>query len=210
MARLTVPVKLRWSDIDGYGHVNNAAMLTLLEEARIAAFWADPDDDADAAGGRILAAGTGAQTATFIAHQEIEYLAPLEYNGAMTGPLDDLTVLEIASWVAAPSCGALMADMGDGAALARQLAAEMYGEHFDIPAPDQLVFISSFSGGEVFRSGCCFYRGRGKIFYFRPGHETFPTYYQPEVQRVIANGVKWAAPSEGPKVKFGNVPEFMK
>src|SRR5699024_9070598 len=72
MARLTVPVKLRWSDIDGYGHVNNAAMLTLLEEARIAAFWASPEDP-DVAGGRILAAGDGAQTATFIAHQEIEY-----------------------------------------------------------------------------------------------------------------------------------------
>src|SRR5262249_2110010 len=51
---------------------------------------------------------------------------------------------------------------------------EMYGEFFDIPAPDELIFVSSFSGGEVFRSGCCFYRGKGKIFYFSPGHETFP------------------------------------
>lgn len=87
---------------------------------------------------------------------------------------------------------------------------EMYGERFDIPEPDTLVFVSWFQGGEVFRSGCCYHRGRGKIFYFRPGHETYPTYYQPEVQRVIANGVRWAAPSEGPQVKFGNVPEFMK
>jgi trehalose utilization protein len=84
---------------------------------------------------------------------------------------------------------------------------EMYGELFDIPAPDELVFISWFAGGEVFRSGCCFYRGSGKIFYFRPGHETLPTYYQKEVQQVIYNGVLWAAPAGGPKVTFGHRPE---
>ena len=71
---------------------------------------------------------------------------------------------------------------------------EMYGEYFDIPQPDELVFVSWFKGGEVFRSGACFTRGAGKIFYFRPGHETFPTYFQPEVRRVISNAVKWAAP----------------
>ncbi len=85
--------------------------------------------------------------------------------------------------------------------------AEMYGEHFDIPEPDQLVFVSWFAGGEVFRSGCCFYRGRGKIFYFRPGHETYPIYHQPEVLQVISNGVQWAAPSGGPVVNFGHRPE---
>ena len=72
--------------------------------------------------------------------------------------------------------------------------AEMYGERFDIPAPDELIFISWFAGGEVFRSGCCFHRGCGKIFYFRPGHETYPIFYQPEVRQVIANAVRWAAP----------------
>jgi trehalose utilization protein len=56
------------------------------------------------------------------------------------------------------------------------------------------VFVSWFAGGEVFRSGCCYRRGRGRIFYFRPGHETFPTYFDPMVQRVIANAVRWAAP----------------
>jgi trehalose utilization protein len=71
---------------------------------------------------------------------------------------------------------------------------EMYGEYFDIPQPDELVFVSWFKGGEVFRSGACFTRGAGKIFYFRPGHETFPTYFQPEVRRVIANAAHWAAP----------------
>jgi trehalose utilization protein len=81
---------------------------------------------------------------------------------------------------------------------------EMYGEHFDIPAPDTLVFVSWFQGGEVFRSGCCYQRGRGKVFYFRPGHETYPTYYQPEVLRVITNAVRWAASPAGPTVTFGN------
>lgn len=75
---------------------------------------------------------------------------------------------------------------------------EMYGEFFDIPAPDELIFLSWFQGGEVFRSGCTFRRGKGKIFYFRPGHETYPTYHHPIVQRVIANGVRWAAPSGSP------------
>lgn len=75
---------------------------------------------------------------------------------------------------------------------------EMYGETFDIPAPDELVFISWFQGGEVFRSGCCYHRGRGKVFYFRPGHESYPTYYHGDVQRVIVNGVRWAAPGNGP------------
>ena len=69
---------------------------------------------------------------------------------------------------------------------------EMYGEFFDIPAPDELVFISSFSGGEVFRSGCCFQRGKGRIFYFSPGHETYPIYYHSEVKKVLANAVVWA------------------
>lgn len=83
---------------------------------------------------------------------------------------------------------------------------EMYGEHFDIPAPDTLVFVSWFQGGEVFRSGCCYQRGRGKIFYFRPGHETYPTYYQPEVQRVIANSVRWTALPAGVELKYGHRP----
>ena len=74
---------------------------------------------------------------------------------------------------------------------------EMYGEPFDVPEPDTLVFVSWFPGGEVFRSGCCYYRGRGKIFYFRPGHETYPIYHQPEVLQVIKNAVLWAAPADG-------------
>lgn len=81
---------------------------------------------------------------------------------------------------------------------------EMYGEHFDIPAPDELVFLSWFKGGEVFRSGCCYYRGHGKIFYFRPGHETHPTYYHPQVRQVIANGVRWAAPTLAYPWGYGN------
>ena len=74
---------------------------------------------------------------------------------------------------------------------------EMYGEPFDIPEPDSLVFVSWFQGGEVFRSGCCYHRGRGKVFYFRPGHEIYPIYHQPEIMKVIRNAVVWAAPSDG-------------
>lgn len=80
---------------------------------------------------------------------------------------------------------------------------EMYGEFFDIPQPDELIMISWFTGGEVFRSGCCFYRGKGKIFYFRPGHESFPTFYDPNIRRVIANAVRWSAPVDGPIPNFG-------
>jgi trehalose utilization protein len=71
---------------------------------------------------------------------------------------------------------------------------EMYGERFDIPQPDSTVFISWFEGGEVFRSGCCWERGHGRIFYFRPGHEAYPTYYDANIQRVLTNAVQWAAP----------------
>jgi trehalose utilization protein len=81
---------------------------------------------------------------------------------------------------------------------------EMYGEHFDVPAPDRLVLVSWFQGGEVFRSGCCYERGRGRIFYFRPGHETYPTYFQPEVRRVIANAARWAAGPTGAHPTYGH------
>ena len=74
---------------------------------------------------------------------------------------------------------------------------EMYGEPFGIPAPDEQIFISWFEGGEVFRSGCTWKRGAGKIFYFRPGHESYPTYHDPNVRRVLQNAVRWARP-EGP------------
>jgi trehalose utilization protein len=73
-------------------------------------------------------------------------------------------------------------------------AEEMYGEPFAIPTPDEQVFISWFEGGDVFRSGCCWKRGNGRIFYFRPGHETYPTYHNPTVRRVLANAVEWARP----------------
>jgi trehalose utilization protein len=66
------------------------------------------------------------------------------------------------------------------------------------------VFTSWFEGGEVFRSGVTYRRGNGKIFYFRPGHETFPTYYNKDVQKVIANAVKWAAPVERERPVYGN------
>jgi len=104
-------------------------------------------------------------------------------------------------WVVEPG-HPIAAGLGETLVIERE---EMYGERFDIPAPETLVFVSWFPGGEVFRSGCCYTRGRGKIFYFRPGHETYPTYFHAGVRRVIANAVRWAAPSGGPRPQFGNV-----
>jgi len=69
---------------------------------------------------------------------------------------------------------------------------ETYGEYWDIPKPDDLVFISWIPGGEVFRSGCCWHRGQGRIFYFQPGHETCPSYHDANVQKVITQAVRWA------------------
>ena len=83
-------------------------------------------------------------------------------------------------------------------------AEEMYGEFFEVPAPEQLIFVSWFSGGEVFRSGMTWTRGRGKIFYFRPGHETYPTYFHADVRRVIANAAIYVAQTGGAAPVFGN------
>ncbi len=87
--------------------------------------------------------------------------------------------------------------------------SEMYGELFNIPTPDELVFISWYEGGEVFRSGCTFKRGGGKIFYFSPGHEAFPIYYMPEIKRIITNSVRWAAQTHRLHITTGHVPEFI-
>jgi len=72
--------------------------------------------------------------------------------------------------------------------------SECYGEPFGIPAPDEQVFISWFQGGEVFRGGNCWTRGSGRIFYFSPGHEAYPIYHNPLIQRVIYNAILWAQP----------------
>ena len=86
---------------------------------------------------------------------------------------------------------------------------ETYGEHFEIARPDDLLMISWFSGGEVFRSACTFTRGMGKIFYFKPGHETFPVYYMPEVQKILCNAVNWAYTPNPAKITYGHFPEPM-
>jgi acyl-CoA thioester hydrolase len=83
--KLHVPIRLRWSDLDAYGHVNNAEMLRLLEEARILAFWVTEDDGAIGASTAVLDGRPGAATLTLIARQEIEYLAPVPY---LRQPLD--------------------------------------------------------------------------------------------------------------------------
>ena len=92
---------------------------------------------------------------------------------------------------------------------------EMYGEPFGVPEPLETVFISWFQGGEVFRSGLTYKRGAGNIFYFRPGHETYPTYYDGNVKTVLSNAVRWAHnpaarvadPTDAPNVPVGSAPE---
>ena len=76
-----------------------------------------------------------------------------------------------------------------------ELFEEMYGEPFFIPQPDQQVFMGWFEDGNVFRSGCCYFRGLGRIFYFQPGHEACRSFYDENVRRIIKNGVHWAAPA---------------
>jgi len=85
-----------------------------------------------------------------------------------------------------------------------ELEEEMYGEPFDVPPPDETVFVSWFGGGEVFRSGLCYRRGRGRIFYFRPGHEENPSYHDGNVRRVLQNAALWAAPTPGTPPVLGN------
>jgi len=103
-------------------------------------------------------------------------------------------------WVVDPS-HPIAEGVGESFVLAEE---EMYGEHFDIPPPDELVFVSWFEGGEVFRSGCTYRRGRGRVFYFRPGHETHPTYSDANVRQVIANAARWAADPRGARPTYGN------
>jgi trehalose utilization protein len=101
-------------------------------------------------------------------------------------------------WVVAPGH-----PIAEGIGEYIELEEEMYGEPFDVPPPGELVFVSWFAGGEVFRSGLCYRRGRGKIFYFRPGHESLPTYHNPDVQRVINNAARWAAPTPSAAPVYG-------
>lgn len=103
-------------------------------------------------------------------------------------------------WVVDPS-HPIAEGLGDSFVLPEE---EMYGEHFDIPPPDELVMISWFEGGEVFRSCCTWRRGRGRVVYFRPGHETHPTYFDANVRRVIANAARWAAQPGGDRPTYGH------
>jgi len=79
---------------------------------------------------------------------------------------------------------------------------EMYGEYFDIPKPDDVIFTGWFSGGEVFRSGCTFTRGQGRIFYCQPGHETFPIYYNENIRRILENAVLWVTKNNSEVITF--------
>ena len=73
---------------------------------------------------------------------------------------------------------------------------EKFTEFYDVPQPDELIYISGYESGRVFRSGCAYHRGRGKVFYFQPGHESFPIYRDANIQKVIRNAVYWVAPNK--------------
>lgn len=105
-------------------------------------------------------------------------------------------------WVTSPN-HPIVEGIGDRIVIPQE---ETYGEHFNIPEPDELVFVSWFSGGEVFRSGCCFKRGMGRIFYFKPGHESFPIYHQKDVQKVLINAARWACPTDRTPIPYGHFP----
>lgn len=105
-------------------------------------------------------------------------------------------------WAVEPS-HPILEGLGENISLEHE---ETYGEHFRIPAPDELILISWFSGGEVFRSGCVFNRGRGKIFYFRPGHESVPTYHCKEVRKLLVNAAKYVCGKQDNTYKYGWVP----
>ena len=107
-------------------------------------------------------------------------------------------------WVTRPG-HPILAGVHDRIEIERE---EMYGEFFDIPEPDETLLVSTFSGGECFRSGVTYNRGAGRVFYFRPGHETYPTYHNEQVLHVIANGLRWVGgrqtKGEAKKPEFGN------
>jgi len=129
------------------------------------------------------------------AHMSKPFLLLMGTSGALKWREDGLKEI---LWVTKPG-HPIVKDIDDHFVLEHE---EMYGEHFDIPEPDELVLLSWFAGGEVFRSGCTWKRGAGSVFYFRPGHETFPTYYDKNVRSVIANGCRWAAPQGAPNVTY--------
>ena len=95
---------------------------------------------------------------------------------------------------------------------------ELYCEPFYVPQPDSLVFGSWFEDGFIFRSGLCYLRGAGKVFYFQPGHESCPSYHNKYVQKIITNAVRWAKPAEfgyeipegAPMMQYKPIDEFNK
>ena len=129
----------------------------------------------------------------------------------LLGTTCDLTWREVGEyerlWIAAPA-HPIAAGVENGFIIPND---EMYGEPFDIPQPETTVFLGWFEGGEVFRSGVTYTRGYGKVFYFQPGHETFPVYTQPEIKKIIANAANYVCPSvRRDGVGCPNRKEFMK
>ena len=76
---------------------------------------------------------------------------------------------------------------------------ETYVEPFHVPKPDAVIFQEKWDGYPEFRSGMLWSVGRGRVFYFRPGHETFPVYLEPIPLRIIGNAVEWLGRQGRPK-----------
>ena len=126
----------------------------------------------------------------FLALHSAHNSKPFRYTLGTSGALSWSGVDRERVWVCTPSH-----PIAQGIPTSFELEREeMYGEPFGIPTPDDNVFISWYRGGEVLRSGCTFRRGAGKIFYFSPGHESFPTYYNPIIQKILINAIRWAKP----------------
>ena len=69
----------------------------------------------------------------------------------------------------------------------------MYNEPFHVPEPDLVIFEERWEPGEWFRSGSLWKLGAGEVFYFRPGHETYPVYKQPVALKIVENAVRYLA-----------------
>ena len=128
------------------------------------------------------------------AHKSKPFGAILGTNGNLSWGRDQKEII----WNIAPSH-----PITEGIPEYFELFEEMYGEPFFVPQPDQQLFTGWYEKGNVFRSGCCYFRGLGKIFYFQPGHEACRSFYNPNVRRIIQNGVRWAAPTNTMKPQTG-------
>ena len=167
----------------------------VLESTDVLIWWghvahkAVPDELADKIRDRVYLGKMGF-IALHSAHQSKPFTRIVGTNGNLSWGRNQKEIV----WNLLPA-HPITAGIPDHFTLAEE---ELYSEPFYVPQPDALVFGSWYEDGNIFRSGACFLRGAGKVFYFQPGHETCPSFYNPYVQRVIKNAVYWARPNDTP------------